>query len=113
MFASLGNVANELPVCFLLVGTALPGQTMKLAILAALLSTVCYATVSHSMPKKRALQLAVPATRTAPKGIWYMADSGHAVYCYGPVVNVASSDGGVKRVATFCRGKLPMAALKD
>jgi hypothetical protein len=25
LFASLGNVANELPVCFVLVGTALPG----------------------------------------------------------------------------------------
>jgi hypothetical protein len=86
---------------------------MKLALVAVLLSTLCYATVSRPTLKKRPLQLAVPLIKTSPKGIWYMADSGHAVYCYGPVVNVASSDGGVKRVATFCRGKLPMAALKD
>ena len=48
-----------------------------------------------------------------PKGKWYMASSGHAIYCYGPVMIVGTWDGGFARVATICRGGLPMVKLKD
>jgi hypothetical protein len=45
-------------------------------------------------------------------GRWYFADSGHAVYCYGPVMIVNHPEGGLQRVATFC-GDQTMVPLKD
>ncbi|HLX74089.1 MAG TPA: hypothetical protein VKR26_05100 [Terriglobales bacterium] len=42
-----------------------------------------------------------------------MASTGHAVYCYGPVMIVGTWDGGFARVATICRGGLPMVKLKE
>jgi len=46
-------------------------------------------------------------------GRWYFADSGHAVYCYGPVMVVTQPQGGLQRVATFCRGNQTIVPLKD
>ena len=37
-------------------------------------------------------------------GRWYLADNGHAVYCYGPVRVLPQPEGGLQRVATFCQG---------
>jgi hypothetical protein len=42
-----------------------------------------------------------------------MAANGHAVYCYGPVMTMPQAAGSLLRVATFCRGDLPMVPLKD
>jgi len=52
-----------------------------------------------------------PAKRKG--GQWYFAASGHAVYCYGPVVFMPQAQGGLLRVATFCRGDQTMVPLKD
>jgi hypothetical protein len=46
-------------------------------------------------------------------GQWYFADSGHAVYCYGPVKMMPLPDGGLQRVATFCEGSSLVVPLKD
>jgi len=46
-------------------------------------------------------------------GQWYFADTGHAVYCYGPVRLVPLPDGGLQRVATFCQGDKLIVPLKD
>jgi hypothetical protein len=46
-------------------------------------------------------------------GQWYFARSGHAVYCYGPVMTVPDRGGAIERVATFCRGNQLMVPLKD
>ena len=46
-------------------------------------------------------------------GRWYMADTGHAIYCIGPVVTVPNLDGSLQRVATFCHGPEPVVALHD
>jgi hypothetical protein len=53
--------------------------------------------------------------QTAHKGgKWYMAATGHAVYCYGPVMTMPEpTSGGLLRVATFCRGDQTMVPLKD
>jgi hypothetical protein len=75
------------------------------------------------------LVLSLPGTRLAPPlrpsverlasrqsanhGQWYLAESGHAVFCYGPVRLVKDSTGGLQRVATFCRGDRAMVTLKD
>lgn len=46
-------------------------------------------------------------------GKWYLARTGHAVYCFGPVMTVADARGGLERVATFCRGESLLVPLKD
>ena len=46
-------------------------------------------------------------------GKWYFAATGHAVFCYGPVMYVNEVQGGLKRVATFCQNDQPMVPLKD
>jgi hypothetical protein len=50
---------------------------------------------------------------TRKGGRWYFADSGHAVYCYGPVRLLPQPDGGLQRVATFCQGEKNMVPLRD
>jgi hypothetical protein len=76
-----------------------------------------------------ALVLSLPVPRLAPPaqitpaasqqsakrkgGQWYFAATGHAVYCYGPVVFMPQAEGGLLRVATFCRGDQTMVPLKD
>lgn len=46
-------------------------------------------------------------------GKWYFARTGHAVYCFGPVMTIPSSNGELERVATFCRGDKLLVPLKD
>lgn len=57
-------------------------------------------------------------TNAAPQparkgGRWYFADSGHAVYCYGPVRFIPIPQGGLQRVATLCQGNKPIVPLRD
>lgn len=59
-----------------------------------------------------------PATKPvarAPRkgGSWYFAETGHAVYCLGPVVHMPAPDGGLQTVATFCEGDKVMVPLRD
>lgn len=62
-------------------------------------------------PFERAQPSQVAAPR--PRGRWYFARSGHAVYCYGPVMTLSGVDGHIERVATFCRGNRLMVPLRD
>jgi hypothetical protein len=54
-------------------------------------------------------------TKASPRkgGKWYFARTGHAVFCYGPVMTVTNADGGLERVATFCKGDQVLVPLKD
>jgi len=61
----------------------------------------------------RAPQEKQVATQAHPNGKWYLAESGHAVYCYGPVLLVKQPQGTLQRVATFCKGDKTMVPLKD
>jgi hypothetical protein len=47
------------------------------------------------------------------RGRWHMAEDGHAVFCYGPVVTVNALFGDPKRVATECRGRSANVPLHD
>ncbi|HEX3322366.1 MAG TPA: hypothetical protein VHR84_16805 [Terriglobales bacterium] len=70
-----------------------------------------------SLPVPRLAPPATTPVHTAPQarkgGRWYFAANGHAVYCYGPVRYLPEAEGGLKRVATFCRGDQPIVQLKD
>ena len=71
-------------------------------------------------------QISSPATQRQPHfveqqsakasrkgGKWYLARSGHAVYCYGPVMTLTTVKGEIQRVATFCKGEQVVVPLKD
>jgi hypothetical protein len=76
------------------------------------------------------LSLSFPGTRLAPParvpqdhsraqesrkgGKWYMAESGHAIFCYGPVMLVRQPvNGQPQKVATFCQGGKTIVPLKE
>jgi len=81
---------------------------MKALTLALLLSLQ----MSHfapTAPREPAGQL----SKRPSSGRWYLAATGHAVYCYGPVMIVPGPDGNLQRVATFCRDGSAVVPLKD
>jgi hypothetical protein len=52
-------------------------------------------------------------SKTSKGGRWYFAATGHAIYCYGPVMMVPSPSGDIQKVATFCRDGSAIVPLKD
>jgi hypothetical protein len=90
-------------------------KRVVLTLCAAILSLAALAS-AMTLPVQQPLklrQLATQRHQPRPKGKWYLAGTGHAVYCYGPVMIVGTWDGGFARVATICRGGVPMVKLKD
>jgi len=64
-------------------------------------------------PQKPLRQPATQISRRAKGGRWYFAASGHAVYCYGPVMTVPGANGDLQKVATICRDGSAVVPLKD
>ena len=67
----------------------------------------------RARPAPRATDSIAATAATRKGGKWYMARSGHAVYCYGPVLTIADAGGELRRVATFCHGGQLLVPLKD
>lgn len=82
---------------------------MKVLTLVLLLSLP----VSQVTPPKTLRQPTTHITKHGKGGRWYFAASGHAVYCYGPVMTVPRANGELQRVATFCRDGSAVVPLKD
>jgi hypothetical protein len=82
---------------------------MKVLTLALLFSLP----VSPLAPRKPLPQPTSQIAKHIKGGRWYFAASGHAVYCYGPVMTVPRGNGDLQRVATFCRDGSPVVPLKD
>jgi hypothetical protein len=82
---------------------------MKVLTLALLLSLP----IAQVAPTKPVRQPTTVITKRAKGGRWYFAASGHAVYCYGPVMTVPRANGDLQRVATFCRDGSAVVPLKD
>jgi hypothetical protein len=80
--------------------------------LATLLLALSLPGSKFAVPLRPPIDHAVPEPARA-SGIWYMAESGHAVFCYGPVMLMKQPDGGLQHVATFCRGDQAIVPLKD
>ena len=64
-------------------------------------------------PQKPLRQPTSQLSKRAKGGRWYFAASGHAVYCYGPVMTVPGANGELQKVATFCRDGSAVVPLKD
>jgi hypothetical protein len=82
---------------------------MKVLTLALLLSFP----MGHLTPQKPLRQPATQLAKRSKNGRWYFAASGHAVYCYGPVMTLPLANGELQRVATFCRDGSTVVPLKD
>ena len=80
---------------------------MKALTLALLLS------LSVARPPQPARQPSEPVAHRSKGGRWYFAATGHAVYCYGPVMTVPTANGDLQKVATFCRDGSAVVPLKD
>ena len=80
--------------------------------LATLLLALCLPGSKFATPPRPPLDRPV-AHQARTGGTWYMAESGHAVFCYGPVMLVKGPDGELQHVATFCRGGQAIVPLKD
>jgi hypothetical protein len=64
-------------------------------------------------PQKLLREPSTQLTQRAKSGRWYFAASGHAVYCYGPVMILPRANGDLQRVATLCRDGSAVVPLKD
>jgi hypothetical protein len=82
---------------------------MKVLTLALLFSLP----VGSLIPQKPLRQPTSQISRRSKGGRWYFAASGHAVYCYGPVMTVPRANGDLQRVATFCRDGSAAVPLKE
>jgi len=82
---------------------------MKALTLALLLSVP----VLPIAPRKPMRQPVTEAVKRVKGGRWYFAATGHAVYCYGPVMTVPRANGDLQRVATLCRDGSAVVPLKD
>jgi hypothetical protein len=83
---------------------------MKVLTLALLLSLP----VSQLAPQQPTLRQPVSHLAKRSKGgRWYFAATGHAIYCYGPVMTVPRANGDLQRVATLCRDGSAVVPLKD
>jgi hypothetical protein len=82
------------------------------AIATLLLSLTLPGAYAPNKPQPQPVETSV-AQRAHKGGVWYFADNGHAVYCYGPVMYVRDEQGSLSRVATFCNGDKPIVPLKD
>ena len=68
---------------------------------------------SYRLPLKAPVDTHVAQAPARKGGRWYLADNGHAVYCYGPVRVLPQPEGGLQRVATFCQGDKNVVPLRD
>ena len=84
-------------------------ETMKVLTLALL----CTLPIAPLVPRKPLPQPTSQLSKRTKGGRWYFAANGHAIYCYGPVMNVPAANGDIQRVATFCRDGSAMVPLKD
>ncbi|MFZ0733398.1 MAG: hypothetical protein WAM79_13810 [Candidatus Sulfotelmatobacter sp.] len=82
---------------------------MKVLTLALLLSLP----VLSPVPQKPLREPSTQLTRQSKGGRWYFAASGHAVYCYGPVMTLPRANGDLQHVATLCRDGSAVVPLKD
>jgi hypothetical protein len=69
--------------------------------------------LTAAKPAQPVRQLSGHLEQHSTPGRWYFAASGHAVYCYGPVMTLPQANGDLQKVATFCRDGETVVPLKD
>ncbi|MGA7399412.1 MAG: hypothetical protein WCC99_23395 [Candidatus Sulfotelmatobacter sp.] len=88
--------------------------TLALLLTTMLSTTLCTAfDVTTAKPTQPDRRLTGQVEQHSKSGRWYFAATGHAVYCYGPVMTVPQANGDLQKVATFCRDGRAVVPLKD
>ncbi|MGD1023415.1 MAG: hypothetical protein ABR880_11585 [Candidatus Sulfotelmatobacter sp.] len=89
--------------------------TLALLLTTVLSTTLCTAfSVTTAKPAAHAdRRLTGQVEQHSKSGRWYFAATGHAVYCYGPVMTLPQANGDLQKVATFCRDGRAVVPLKD
>ena len=92
---------------------------MKALTLALMLNTMLNVTsgvapsITVAAPTQPERRISSQIEHRAKSGRWYFAATGHAVYCYGPVMTLPQANGDLQKVATFCRDGQAVVPLKD
>ena len=84
--------------------------TLALLLNVALIPAFSATTVKPPQPERRPTGT---LSHPVKNGRWYFAASGHAVYCYGPVMTLPQANGDFQKVATFCRDGRAVVPLKE
>ncbi len=88
--------------------------TLALLLTTVLSTTLCTAfSVTTVKPTQTDRRLTGHVEQHSKSGRWYFAATGHAVYCYGPVMTLPQANGDLQKVATFCRDGRAVVPLKD
>jgi hypothetical protein len=66
-----------------------------------------------SQPEPHFAQPQKVAKAPRKSGKWYLTRTGHAAYCFGPVMTLTTVNGEIQKVATFCKGENVVVPLKD
>jgi hypothetical protein len=80
-------------------------------LLLGITTAACGKSTIPPQPAKAGPQVVTPEPQK--RGRWHMAEDGHAVFCYGPVMTVSALPGDPKRMATRCQGRSPNVLLHD
>jgi hypothetical protein len=87
---------------------------MKALLPILLLPTMLFASIpTVTRPPLPQKELVTSIQKNHSGGKWYMADDGHAIYCYGPQRLIPGPDGNLMKIATFCRGDRAIVKLRD
>ena len=84
--------------------------TLALLLNLTLLPAFSATTVKPNQPDRR---IVGTISQPAKNGRWYFAATGHAIYCYGPVMILPQVNGDLQKVATFCRDGRAVVPLKE
>jgi hypothetical protein len=86
-------------------------KALTLALLLSLTLSTPFSTSAKSAPLERRPTGTI--SQPVKNGRWYFAATGHAVYCYGPVMTLPQANGDLQKVATFCRDGRAVVPLKE
>jgi len=79
-----------------------------------LFPTMLFASIpTNTRPPLPQKELVSTIQKNHKGGTWYMAEDGHAVYCYGPQRLIPGPDGSLMKIVTFCRGDRTIVKLKE
>jgi len=91
---------------------------LRLVVITGIILLVLHACKAHAdipsprppLPQK---ELVSTIQKNHKGGKWYMADDGHAIYCYGPQRMIPGPDGNLMKIATFCSGDRAIVKLRE
>lgn len=87
---------------------------MKILLFLFLLPTMLFASIpTVTRPPQPQKELVSTIQKKNSGGRWYMADDGHAIYCYGQQRLIPGPDGNLMKIVTFCRGDRAIVKLKE